>query len=531
MKKKIIISAFLQFILFSTIVLSSFQFTFNIISISPTLGAELSSKGILWTINGNAICTADEIQQDHQICSDGAGGAIITWEDHRSAIFSDIYAQRIDSTGAVLWTGNGTAICTAFNDQWRPQICSDGSGGAIITWEDLRYNVAIYAQRINSTGAVLWTSDGIAICTANKTRMGLQICSDGADGAIITWQDFRNDNGSLFNGDIYAQKINSSGGIEWTGNGTAICTANYTQFAPQLCSDGDGGAIITWSDKRSEYFNDIYAQRIDSTGAVLWTSNGTVICTAVNDQINTQLCSDGKGGAIITWQDYRFVDGIYAQRINSTGEVLWTDNGTAICTAFNDQYAPQICSDSAGGAIITWGDTRNGLSLDIYAQKINSTGEVLWTSNGSAICTAADMQTAYQLSSDGAGGAIITWADNRSGIWDIYAQRINSTGDMLWTSNGTAICTAVAIQYFPQLCSDGQSGAIIIWGDRRNGPNYDIYAQRVGKTTNEIPWYLLLLGQGEGVIIEILLSPLGFLILASILVVVIIGFVVFKKKK
>ena len=57
------------------------------------------------------------------------------------------------------WTANGVAICTASGYQGPPAIVSDGSGGEIITWEDLRIesNKNIYAQRVYSNGN-LYTS-------------------------------------------------------------------------------------------------------------------------------------------------------------------------------------------------------------------------------------------------------------------------------------------------------------------------------------------------------------------------------------
>ncbi len=60
-------------------------------------------------------------------------------------------------------------ISMAENNQWNPKIVSDGANGAIITWEDLRNGMKsdIYAQRIDASGAVQWTVDGIAISTAS----------------------------------------------------------------------------------------------------------------------------------------------------------------------------------------------------------------------------------------------------------------------------------------------------------------------------------------------------------------------------
>ena len=34
------------------------------------------------------------------------------------------------------WVEDGVAICTATNNQEDPQMTSDGAGGAVITWRD-----------------------------------------------------------------------------------------------------------------------------------------------------------------------------------------------------------------------------------------------------------------------------------------------------------------------------------------------------------------------------------------------------------
>ena len=100
----------------------------------------------------NAICTAASTQDVPNIVSDGSGGAIITWEDRRGSNY-DIYAQRVTAAGLVQWTASGDSICTATADQQSPVIASDGSGGAIITWCDGRSsNLDIYAQKVDVYG-------------------------------------------------------------------------------------------------------------------------------------------------------------------------------------------------------------------------------------------------------------------------------------------------------------------------------------------------------------------------------------------
>ncbi len=453
-------------------------------------GILFHSSSAQWSTNplvNNAISTFNFYNKFVPvIVSDGAGGAIITWEDSRNDGSNfDIYAQRINASGVVLWTADGVAISTGPQDKRAPAIVSDGAGGAIITWKDSRtgFNLFdIYAQRIDSSGTVKWTTDGVAICTVAGVQEDQKIVSDGSGGAIITWEDQRSGSGAGYK--IYAQRIDSNGSIHsgWTADGVAIrSNLSGSVNLPSILGDGSGGAIITWSDYRNLSNYDIYAQRITGAGDTLWTANGAPVCTFGTNQGRPLIVSDGSGGAIIEWTDNDINGGdLYAQRINSSGTKLWATNGVAICAAANIQQYSTIISDGSGGAIVTWRDARSGFG-DIYAQRVNASGDTLWVANGAIICAATDEQYWPTIVSDGAGGAIITWHDNRAGTgaYDIYAQRINGSGVVQWTTDGAAVCTSGNMQGYPTVTTDGAGGAIITWYDYRAGSNSDIYASQI----------------------------------------------------
>ncbi len=486
-----------------------------------------------WINNGVPIVNLSNGQTFPQICSDGAGGAIIVWHDERDAFNNDrIYVQRINSSGDIYWTTNGVLICALINsvlDQIK--IIANGNGGAIITWRDYRdSNYDIYAQKINSTGHTKWFGNGLAICNDTSAQESPNLCSDGAGGAIITWHDYRNFGTTDY--DIYAQHIDTNGITQWMNNGTLICNASNYQRYPQLCSDGNGGAIITWYDGRGTNY-DIYAQRINSSGNLLWNNNGEVICNATGEQSNPRICKDGINGSIIAWVDARDVDkDIYSQRINSSGIVQWISNGISISKANNTQENQQICSNGVNGSIIVWEDNRTG-SRDIYAQKINLTGSTIWEANGSVICDATNHQEQPQICADELGGAFFTWQDQRSSAFDIYAQYIDSDGIAQWRKNGIPVCTASDEQRYPQLCVDGANELIITWHDLRNGTlDYDIYAQGTSairkqeKAGLELEGILLILSalKTEDTFIILIIG-----IVAAIVVVVLI--VIIKRQK
>ncbi len=435
-----------------------------------------AGDNILWTPDGEPVSTAASHQYYPHLVSDGSGGVIIAWEDSRSGGY-DIYAQRMDADGNALWTVDGVPICTAANSQYKPRLTPDGLGGAIIVWYDYRNgNYDIYAQKINSSGLIKWGVDGVPISTAAYTQHYPRIVSDGSGGAIIAWYDYRSNS----NWDIYARRVNAIGTPLWTMDGVAICTAAGSQYSPKIVSDGSGGAIITWHDYRGADI-DIYAQRVDSVGSTLWLADGEAICTAANSQSSPQLAADGSGGAIIAWEDYRSGGSwdIYAQRVSAYGDTLWLLDGEAICTAAGTQDDCYLASDGIGGTIIAWRQYQAGSNYDIFAQRIDTYGDPVWPLNGVPICAAPGGQYDPRIVSDGSEGGIITWHDTRAGLYDIYAQWIDRDGQTVWLADGQAICTAAGNQANPELIGDGHGGAIIAWADQRGGTN-DVYAQRLG---------------------------------------------------
>jgi hypothetical protein len=103
------------------------------------------------------LCTAINSQYYPTIVADGSGGAVVAWRDQRD-MDTHIYAQRVNGAGVPQWTADGVALCTAANSQDYATILGDGAGGAIVAWEDGRSSsttgIDIYAQRIYASGGV-----------------------------------------------------------------------------------------------------------------------------------------------------------------------------------------------------------------------------------------------------------------------------------------------------------------------------------------------------------------------------------------
>jgi len=86
-------------------------------------------------------------------------------------------------------------------------------------------------------------------------------------------------------------------------------------------------------------------------------------------------------------------------------------NGIPVCTANNDQVTPAIVPDGSGGSIIAWQDCRSG-NYDIYAQRANADGVVLWTFGRCSYLHGGQQPTATSDRGRRQRGAIIAWQDS-----------------------------------------------------------------------------------------------------------------------
>jgi hypothetical protein len=430
------------------------------------------------------------------ITGDGSGGAIIAWQ----SATNDIHVQRIDSNGNLQWGGVGKAL-TGDGNNYNPRIATDMSGGAFVVWQKGSAGDGIYVQQVNGAGDEQWSSGGEFILINNEELSGShrnpRIVSDGQEGAIVVWEDSRTAESTGF--DIYAQRFHTDIDDEdiyyeeyWGATGQPICVASADQLNPQLISDNSGGTVFVWQDQRLGKWK-LMALRVDvETGNPIigggWSNDGNPISFSDDqDHVKPQIIGDGSGGAIITWQvGDDGSGGIYAQRISIGAEYPWFVNQyeLIIASGQNKMQNPQIISDGSGGAIISWLsiNSGDGSTMGIFAKRINVNGQPLWSaSNGVTVASPAAIDTGDppQMASDGGNGAIIVWADRRNGTdLNIYARRIDGSGSTQWSADGIEVSTATNDQQLPRIIPDGSGGAIIAWQDQRSADG-GIYAQKL----------------------------------------------------
>jgi hypothetical protein len=406
------------------------------------------------------------------------------WRDSRNGSTSDIFGQRIDASGTIAWDPNGLPVCAATGTQSSPDILADGAFGAIVAWRDDRNGTGdVFAQRIDTQGQPLWLGGGIALAASAGNELFPTIISDLSPG-VVTLPGFIV---SYFDRTIgqppvlKVQHVDISGSALWVAastGGVVVTSSTGQKGNSSITTDGVGavqaakGAVIAWDEMRdSVTWQDLYVNRVSAAGAVQWGPSGIVICGLPSLSTNACVTNVGADKVVVAWEDTRNGNtDLYAQKLDSSGAALWTDQGLPIVMASGSDLTPKVLADGAGGALVFW---RRGAR--VYGQRLNSNGVGQWL-GGAPV---ASVDGAVELSdavSDGAGGAIVSGVDARSGAHDVYVQRVDPAGNSLWNARAWQYAPREQIQTV--LAGDGAGGTVAAWRDARSG-NFDVYANRV----------------------------------------------------
>jgi len=397
-----------------------------------------SGGNYLWGVEGKQIATG-KVSPPEAI-SDGRGGTIVAWGDK-----SDLYVRRLDYAGNSVWT-----LEEAYPELGLQGMTGDGSGGAILLRQDK--NEQVYVQRISADGVSLWKEGGTDIGRIQYAYMGMPVVSDGSGGAVVIWEDPKRDG-------VYAQRISQDGELLWAKDGVSVTSLAGETERPQLINDGTGNFIITWVEHSfDEGFREtVYVQKLSADGNRLWGEQGILIHDNTEMQSDPHLTADGSGGCIVAWRETQHLNfkasEMLAQRMSSAGEMLWQEDGVPVSditqnSPSSDLGLVYVIGDDAGGGTVIWvADKYSGSQHErqVYAQKLNSDGQRVWSEGEIEVYKNPPFRTIGYSSviSDGNGGFVIgskvSEGSNISKTDSVYMQGIDSAGNRLWGESGVEI--------------------------------------------------------------------------------------------
>ena len=427
--------------------------------------------------------TGSAYQTGQAIALDSAGNAVVVWTDVRSGNF-DIYAQKLSPDGTKLWPGDvRVRDLTATGYAQSPDVVVDQYGNAIMVWSDVRGNDSIYMQKLDPTGQRLWLNDIRVNRNTNAANRSYPRASlDGGGNVVIVWVDTLNNET-----DIRAQRMSSDGVPLWTTDVRPnVGSSVGPQTAPDVAIDALGTALIVWQDNGS-FPSIVYAQRVDSTGASIWSSDLRLSSNnAGESEYAPRITLLDSATAVVSWAISNGVGyDISAQRIDFGGTKSWADP-VQVTAALNGIPSLTIAADPAGNIVIGW-DGKNGVTEDIFTQRLSTAGTKLWpTPIQINDDSGAAGQINVDIAADTNGNLFLTWQDNRSADSDIYLQKLDAAGTKQWSADVRANSDqGTSGQSSPAIAIDTEGDIVVVWEDRRSGI-LDIYAQKFDPAGNRL---------------------------------------------
>jgi len=248
---------------------------------------------------------------------------------------------------------------------------------------------------------------------------------------------------------------------------------SYHYSPPKIVWNGSGYGVawVAWSGFKYQ----IYFLKLDQNGAPI----GSPLKVSFVGISETASCyapdlAYSGNGYCVTWHDNRNGNkDIFATLLNNSGAITYSD--TPISAAPNDQYLPRIAwSNGVGKYQIVWNDSRSGSKYEIYGSQISPSNVV--TSNTQLV---SGTSNSYDpVVADMGNGLGMAWEDYRDGNWEIYFAKLSADGSKIGTD--IRVTNNSSDQLSPAIVWTGAEFGIF-WMDYRNG-NYEIFFQRVSSS-------------------------------------------------
>ncbi len=237
------------------------------------------------------------------VVADGAGGAIVAFEEHAppGSEFGDdvdVASQRVTSDGQTLWGEDGSLSVSEADDflERAPALLSDGSGGAWIVFEgearkgEHAGDSEVLVQRVSAAGSLRWSDGAKGVASSKWSERAPVVVGDGGGGVIAVFEEHA-PTGHEHAGDVdvAAQRLSPEGERLWN-QGTKSATVSNSRSLerqPWALADGAGGVVIVFElrsrDPAEAQESDVYAQRLDASGRMLWNEGKRPSTVAASD--------------------------------------------------------------------------------------------------------------------------------------------------------------------------------------------------------------------------------------------------------
>jgi hypothetical protein len=292
--------------------------------------------------------------------------------------------------------------------------------------------------------------------------------------------------------------LGSAAFAQWPSNPATnlpVCDSAGDQGVPKVAAGGDGSTWAAWFDNRGGSYA-VYAQKLTAAGVEVFAHNGLLI--SANPQntstVDWDIQSDGAGGCVIAFTDIRAggdLD-VYAYRIDGSGNFLWGANGVALSNNADFEANPKVARLTDGSFAFTWSRDPSSGPGALHVQRVDAAGVPQFPGDGLQIVGAGTENPAFSaITASDSGSFIVVYVRDISTFASprhLRAQKFDSTGTALWNGGAPVIiydAAPVPIAYQPIVQSDGSGGAVFAWHSSVGG-FYDCWLQRVTAAGAEV---------------------------------------------
>ena len=368
----------------------------------------------------------------------------------------------------------GLPISTLPEDQLFPKAAyASGMDEYLVVWEDVARSddYDIYAIRVDNTGYPIGSEIQIDIDAYMDTHPSVAY-SPVMNEYLVVWENEYETNPD--DHDILGQRIDAYSG-SMVGGYIQVSYSGQYDMKPVVTYDQSMQEYLVVYERRMGsdefYQQDVYARRISQDGTPIGDYLGIAIATSAVDEQDPSVASDGLN-YLVAWQgDYGEETNIYGQLVGYDGSLIGGQIG--ISTWQNDQLVPQITYDNDDGQYFVVWEDHYFYPYEIYGQRLNTSGYLVGNPIGIALGgsnnrTAPDV--AYMPASR---SYLVVWQYEYSTVdHDIYGRRVAYDGSH--PDNEYIITGGGAEEQRPAVAANNGSQGLVVWDDARNY-NLDIF--------------------------------------------------------
>jgi endoglucanase len=347
---------------------------------------------------------------------------------------------------------------------FEPQLASDGSGRATLTWDSYDPGNPLAGSKLlaaDRPGGGAWQT--LPPISTGSVPQSTSLAANGAGAAVVAWvQGFS----------VYASYRPAGGG--WAVP-TQLGSGSNGVYFPSAAIDSDGEAVVAWSmsTNPSTTFVQTRIRNVDGT----WSATETQPSGPRTIDGKPHVAYDANGEAVLIWQS---LDGAgYADILASSHPSggAWTApvRLSAPSTSVDD---PSLAGNGNGTVVATW--------IDITRVEADVRVGGSWGSPTALASMQSSLAEEPRAAIDSAGDVTVVWNRNDGSSWRTEASSRPAGGP--WQAVADTLATNTPGQSEVEAAADPDGDVVAAWR-HSDGSKIRIEASRkpAGRSWQPLP--------------------------------------------